>query len=406
MANIVLHHHLFYYNNICGSTILRTLFKTSPLLSAVCAAVLALSAPGAQAVDAGVTDTEIRIGASAVLTGPLGPQTLAYGAGAKLYFDSVNAAGGVNGRKIVYTQVDDGFDVPKSVENSKKLIQDDKVFVLFQPTGTPHTTALLPLATESKTIVFGPVTGASALRENHNRYLFHVRASYGDEAQRIVQQLRQLGTPKVVMFYQDDGFGKTLLAEVKRAAEALQLPLAAEVKVDPKNPDFKAAAEQLQKAGPTAIIMGTAGGTFSSLVKAVYATGPRPNIYGFSVANVDTLSKDLGPQARGLVLTQIMPSVRNTSTPIVTEYLGLLRSKDAKASASSAQFEGFVHAKLLVQGLKAAGPRPTTESFIKAMESMGEVRYDKFTTRYTPQSHNGAGYVELAIVGNNGELRY
>ncbi|MDQ3059014.1 MAG: ABC transporter substrate-binding protein [Pseudomonadota bacterium] len=385
---------------------LPAVFNISPLVLSLCAAAFALAAPSAQAVDAGVTDSEIRIGASAVLSGPLGPQTLAYGAGAKLYFDSVNAAGGVNGRKIVYTQVDDGFDVPKSLENSKKLIQDDKVFVLFQPTGTPHTTALLPLATESKTIVFGPFTGASSLRETPNRYLFHVRAGYGDEAQRIVQQLRQLGSPKVAMFYQDDGFGKTLLAEVKRAAEALKLPLIAEVKVDPKNPDFKAAAEQLNKAAPQTIIMGTAGGTFSNLVKAVYATPLRPTVYGFSVANVDTLSKDLGPQASGIVLAQIMPSIRNTTTAIVSEYLGLARSKDAQARPSSAQFEGFVHAKLRVQSFKAAGPKLSTDSFIKGMEGLGEVRYDKFTARYTPQSHNGANYVELAIVGKAGELRY
>jgi len=385
---------------------LTVIFKPFSILSTLCAAMLGLTAISAHAVDAGVTDSEIRIGASAVLTGPLGPQTLAYGAGAQLYFDSVNAAGGVNGRKIVYTQVNDGFDVAKSVENSKKLIQDDKVFVLFQPTGTPHTTALLPLATESKTIVFGPVTGASSLRETPNHYLFHVRASYGDEAQRIVQQLRQLGTDKIAMFYQDDGFGKTLLAEVRRAAESLQVKLVAEVKVDPKAPDFAAAAAQLEKAGPHAIIMGTAGGTFSNLVKAVYATSLRPTVYGFSVANVDTLNKDLGPQARGIVLAQIMPSIRHTSTVIVSEYLDILHSKNASASASSAQFEGFVHAKLLVLGLKAAGAKPTTESFIKGMEGLGEVRYDKFTARYTPQSHNGANYVELAIVDNSGNLRY
>ena len=212
------------------------------LASTLCAAVLALTVSGAQAVDAGVTDTEIRIGASAVLTGPLGPQTLSYGAGAKLYFDSVNANGGVNGRKIFYTQIDDGFDVAQSVENTKKLIDDDEVFVLFQPTGTPHTVALLPLAIQSKTIVFGPVTGASTLRVGYNRYLFHVRAGYSDEALRIVQQLRQMGTTKVAMVYQDDGFGKTLLAEVKHAAEKLKLPLIAEVKLDPTRPDFKNAA--------------------------------------------------------------------------------------------------------------------------------------------------------------------
>lgn len=377
-----------------------------PLLSILCAAWAILAVPSAQAVDGGVTDTEIRIGASVVLTGALGPQTVAYGEGARLLFDTVNASGGVHGRKLVYTQMDDGFDVARSVENNKKLIHDDKVFVLFQPTGTAHTSALMPLASESKTIVFGPVTGASSLRETPNRYLFHVRASYGDEAQRIVQQLRQIGTTKIAMFYQDDGFGKTLLSEVRRAAESLKVQLVAEVKVDPKAPDFKAAATQLEKAEPQAIIMGTAGGIFTNLVKAVNATSLRSTVYGFSVANVDTLNKELGPQARGIVLAQIMPSVRSATTGIVTEFLGLLGSKDARANPSSAQFEGFVHAKLLVQGLKAAGPKPTTESFIKGMEGLGEVRYGKFVARYTPQSHNGANYVELAIVESSGRLRY
>lgn len=376
-----------------------------PLL-ALFSAIAALGTSSAHAVDAGVTDTEIRIGASAVLTGALGPQTVAYGEGAHLYFDAVNASGGVNGRKLVYTQMDDGFDVAKSIENSKKLIGSDKVFVIFQPTGTAHTAALMPLATESKTIVFGPVTGASSLRENPSRYLFHVRASYHDEAQRIVQQLQQIGTTKIAMFYQDDGFGKALLAEVKRAADTFKVQLVAEVKVDPKENDFKAVAAQLEKADPQAIIMGTAGGVFSNLAKAVNATSLRATLYGFSVANVDTLRRELGPQARGIVLAQIMPSVRNSTVGIVTEYLGLLSSKDAKANPSSAQLEGFVHAKLLVQGLKAAGAKPTTESFIKGMESLGEVRYGKFVARYTPQSHNGANYVELAIVDRSGLLRY
>jgi ABC-type branched-subunit amino acid transport system substrate-binding protein len=381
---------------------LPAIYKPFFLFSSLCATALCLAATGAQAVDAGVTDTEIRIGASI----PVMSRLMANVAGAQLYFDAVNASGGINGRKIVYSYIDDKYDVPKSLENNTKLIQDDKVFALFRPTGTAQTIALLPLATESNTIVFGPYTGASSLREISNRYLFHVRASYADEALRIVQQLHQLGTVKVALFGQGDKYGKTLLAEVKRAAAALKMPLVVEVMADEKTPDFKAAAEQLQKAGPQAIIMGASGEAFSSLVKAVLATSLRPTFYGFSPVNVEDLNKELGPQARGIVLAQIMPSIRNTTTPIVSEYLGLLRSKDAQAQPSSAQFEGFVHAKLLVHGLRAAGPRLTTESFIKGMESLGEVRYEKFTARYTPQSHNGSNYVELAIVGSDGQLRY
>lgn len=381
-------------------------FRTSQRFLAILMALLTVTSLSVQAVDAGVTDTEIRIGASVVLTGPLGPQTAAYGEGARLVFESINTNGGINGRKIVYTQMDDGFDVAKSVENTKKLIQDDKVFMLFQPTGTAHTTAMLPLATESKTIVFGPVTGASSLRETPNRHLFHVRAGYSDEAQRIVQQLRQIGTTKVAIFYQDDGFGKTLLAEVKRAADALKVSVLVEVKVDPKAPDFKTAAAEIEKANPQAIIMGTGGSTFTNLVKAIHTTSLRATVYGFSVANVDTLSKELGAQARGIVLAQIMPSVRSTNEPIVAEYLSLLSKKDDKAGPSSAQFEGFMHAKLLLHGIKAAGPKLSTESFIKGMEGLGEVRYGKFVARYTPQTHNGSNYVELAIVDSAGRLRY
>jgi ABC-type branched-subunit amino acid transport system substrate-binding protein len=364
--------------------------------------MLALGTPSAQAVDAGVTDTEIRLGASVMIS----QQFLALRTGSQLYFDAVNASGGINGRKITYTYLEDGFNVPKSVENNKKLIQDDKVFALFNSVGTAQTIALLPLAAESKTLVFGPYTGSPILRETPHRYLFHVRASYADEAQRIVQQLRQVGNLKVAFFSQDEKFSPTLLAEVKRAAAALQMPPITEIKLDAKNPDFKAAAEQLNKAAPQAIIMGAVAQTFSSMVKAVLATPLRPTFYGFSLVDVEDLNKDLGSQARGIVLAQIMPSIRNTTAPIVAEYLGLLHSKDAQAKPSSIQFEGFMHAKLLVQGLKAAGPRLTTESFIKGMESLGEVRYEKFTARYTPQSHNGSNYVELAIVDSDGQLRY
>ncbi len=360
----------------------------------------------AAAGDRGVTPTEIRLGASAVLSGPLGPQTLEYGEGSRLYFDAVNAAGGVHGRKIVYTTLDDGFDVKRTAENTRKLIDEQGVFMIYNNTGTAQTGAILPLAEESRTIIFGPVTGATAFRTKVNPYLFHVRASYADEARRIVSHLQETGITRVAVVYQDDGLGKTLLAELQLAAAAAKLKFDAEIKIDPKAPDYTGAAATAEKAQPQAVLLGVAGGTMTNFIKATQQTSLRPTFYGFSIANVDQIRRDLKEQARGIVLAQIMPPLRNQTIPVVAEYHKLLREKSPSAIPSAAQLEGFVHAKLLVEGLRRAGRNLSTASFIKAMEEAGEISFGRFAAKYSPSSHNGSSYVELAIVDNSGQLRY
>ena len=365
-----------------------------------------LIAAGAHANDAGVTPTEIRLGASAVLSGPLGPQTAQFGEGSRLLFDAINASGGVHGRKISYVTLDDGFDPKRAVENTKKLLADNKVFMVFNSTGTAQTAAVLPMLKESKTVLFGPVTGASALRENVNPYLFHVRASYAIESAKILSQLKQTGVTRVAFFYQDDGLGKALLAEVKKSSAAENLPLVAEVKVDPASPDFAAAAATTAQANPQAVIIGTAGLTFTNYVKALQATAARPVLYGFSVAVPDGIHRELKDKARGIILAQIMPSLRNNTIPVVAEYLKLHAAKSPDVPPSAEQFEGFVHARLLVEGLKRTGRDLITANFIKTMEGVGEIAFGRFTAQYSSKSHNGSNYVELAIIDADGRLRY
>ena len=365
-----------------------------------------LLATTAFAGDDGVSATEIRLGASQVLTGPLGPQTVQYGEGARLLFDAVNAAGGIHGRKISFTTIDDAFDPRRAVENTRKLIEEQKVFMLFNSTGTAQTAAVPPLLKESKTVLFGPVTGASSLREGANPYLFHVRAGYASETEKIVTQLKQLGVQRVAFFYQDDGLGKTLLGEIRKASAAENLPLVAEIKVDPAAPDFAAAAVATAQANPQAVIVGTAGLTFPSYAKAVLATSARPVFYGYSVASLDVINRELKDKARGIILAQIMPSLRNTTIPVVAEYQKLLSAKSTAAQPSASQFEGFVHARLLVEGLRRTGRDLSTASFVRTMEGAGEIAFGRFTARYSPQSHNGSDYVELAIIDAEGRLRY
>lgn len=376
------------------------MFRAFVCLLAVCATTLV------HARNEGVTADEIRLGASVVLSGPLGPQTAQYGEGSRLLFDAVNAQGGVHGRMIRYTTLDDAFDPLKAVENTRQLLENDKVFMIFHSTGTAQTAAILPLIKEQRTLLFGPVTGASVFRETFNPYVFHVRAGYANEASKIVSQLRQQGITRVAVFFQDDGLGKTLAGELKKASEEEKLPFLAEIKVDPKQPDFAAAAQATEKAQPQAVIVATGGTTFTSYIKAVQATTARPAYYGFSVASMDVIQRELRDKARGIILAQIMPSLRNTTIPVVAEYLSLLRAKSPGAQPSASQFEGFVHARLLVEGLRRTGRNLTTESFSKTMEDAGEIAFGRFSVKYSPRNHNGSTYVELAIVDAEGSLRY
>lgn len=363
-------------------------------------------AAAAHAGDEGVTPTEIRLGASQVLSGPLGPQTVQYGEGARLLFDAVNASGGIHGRKIRFTTLDDGFDPKRAVDNTRQLIDEQKVFMLFNSTGTAQTAAVLPVLKEKKTILFGPVTGASALRDTVNPYVFHVRAGYANESNRILSQLKQIGVTRIVFFYPDDGLGKALLSEVRKSAAAENLPLTAEIKLDPAAPDFAAAAAATAQAQPQAVIVGAAGLTFTNYVKAVQATSSRPVFYGFSVASLDGINRALEDKSRGIVLAQIMPSLRNRAVSVVTEYLKLHAAKSPDAPPSASQFEGFVHARLLVEGLRRTGRDLNTANFIRTMEGAGEIAFGRFTAEYSPRSHNGSGYVELAIIDAEGHLRY
>jgi branched-chain amino acid transport system substrate-binding protein len=361
---------------------------------------------GVHARNEGVTPDEIRLGASAVLSGPLGPQTVQMGEGSRLMFDAVNAQGGVHGRMIRYTTLDDGFDVEKAVENTRQLLEKDKVFMIYNSSGTAHTAAILPLLKESRTVLFGPITGAAAFRETLNPLVFHVRAGYATEASRIVSQLRQQGISRVAVFYQDDAFGKALLMALKKASEEEKLPFVAEVKLDPKQPDFAAAAKTTEQAQPQAVIVATGGTTFTSYIKAVQASAARPIFYGFSVATMEVINRELKEKARGIILAQIMPSLRHSTVPVVAEYLALLRAKSPQAEPSPSQFEGFVHARLLVEGLRRTGRNLTTESFVKTLQDSGEISFGRFSVKYSPTSHNGSTYVELAIVDSEGNLRY
>jgi len=187
----------------------------------VCAGMLAACVlPGfCRAAEAGVADKEIAIGQVIALTGPLADITPDIVNGAQAWFDLVNGKGGINGRKVRLVTLDDGYVPANTVKAAHQLIDEDHVFALLNVTGTGNVAAIAPLLEQEKPPVplFGPITGADQLRDPAMTNLFHIRASYGDEVEKIVQHLSTLGIQRISVVYLDNGLGKSGLAGVQKA---------------------------------------------------------------------------------------------------------------------------------------------------------------------------------------------
>ena len=356
------------------------------------AAVLATTLAGAQ----GVTDTQVLLGQSVALSGPAAQLGLDMQQGANLYFNLVNSRGGVNGRKIVLKTLDDGYEPPRAVANTKQFIEQDKVFALFGYVGTPTSQAVMPLFTEARVPYIGPFTGAEILRAPHNRYIFNIRASYYDETEAIVQHLTAMSVDKIAVFYQNDAYGQAGLAGVERALKKRNLQVHAKGTVERNTVDVKKAVEEMKKADPQAIVMISAYKSCAQFIKDMKKEGKNPTFWNVSFVGSKALAKELDREGRGVQISQVVPFPWDSTVPVVKEYRKLL--EETKGEPGFGTLEGFIAAKVTVEGLRRAGRNLTRESFIRAMESMDNYDAGGFKVSFAPDNHNGSKFVDLTII--------
>ena len=183
----------------------------------VAAGIGAAAVTGAARADNGITDRQVLVGQFAAFTGPAAQLGERLKVGIDAAFKAVNAQGGVAGRQLKLVARDDGYEPEKAKAAVRALIEEDKVFALIGAVGTPTGLAAVPILTEARVPLVGMFTGAEGLRVPFNRQVFHVRASYFDETERMVQHLTSLGLQKIAVFYQNDAYGKTGLDGVQRA---------------------------------------------------------------------------------------------------------------------------------------------------------------------------------------------
>ncbi len=364
-------------------------------------AAVALSASSAQA-EPGVTATTIVLGQSAALTGPAMELGNEMRAGALLYFDFVNQRGGINGRTIDLHTLDDGYEPDRAVANTKRFVDKDEAFALFGYIGTPTTLASMPVFTQARVPLLGPFTGAEAFRKPLNRYIFNVRASYFQETEDLVELLTKLNLTRIAVFYQNDAYGKAGLEGVDRAMKKRKLEIVATGTVERNSSDVAAAVATIGKANPQAVIQISAYKSCAAFIKAMKGAGAFPQYMNVSFVGAKALAQELGKDGRGVGISQVVPFPWNAGMPVVRDYQKLFLAKNGKEAYSFTSLEGFIAAKVMVEGLRRAGRDLTRERLVAALESMSDYDVGGFSVTYSPTDHTGSRFVELTAIGKDG----
>ncbi|WP_290920979.1 ABC transporter substrate-binding protein [Halodesulfovibrio sp.] len=364
-----------------------------------------------QEVVPGVSSTEITLGSSLALEGHasyLGVQTLR---GALSYLRNVNALGGVHGRLIALEAIDDGYDPTRCLANTHQLVSSGNIFALFGFVGTPTTVRVLPLIEDAQIPLVGAFTGANALREPFNRYVFNIRASYYQETKAAVNLLvSNLKYKRIAVFYQYDAYGFDGLMGTELALREVGLAPVARGSYVRGGVDIDEALQRVVGAQPDAVVLVGTYEPCAEFIKQADALGLDAAFFNLSFVGAEELARRLPDNIKGDVfVSQVVPP---PAAPRVHELMGIaedyvrhLREYYPEDVPNAVGLEGYLNARILVEGLRRAGRNLTRESFMDALESM-----DVFplggdaSIAFTSKDHQGLDMVYYTVL-DDGEFK-
>jgi ABC-type branched-subunit amino acid transport system substrate-binding protein len=332
--------------------------------------------------EVGVTDREVIVGMSAALSGP----TAALGEGVKrgveICFAEVNAAGGVHGRKLTLRALDDGYEPARCGPNMRQLA--DEAFAVIGNVGTPTAIVAVPIANETKTLLFGAYTGAGVLRNvPPDRYIINYRASYAEETAAMVEGfVKALGIrpAEIGFFTQNDGYGNAGYSGGIAALESLGHTKARENphgRYERNTTYVEDGLLTLLQAPvrPKAVIMVGAYRPCAAMIKLAREVDYNPIFVNVSFVGSNALARELGDQGDGVVVTQVVPHF-DDEAPAVAAYRAAMAAHGQGAKPGFVSLEGYLAARVFVEGLKSAGKDLTREGHIDALEGLGQIDLD------------------------------
>ena len=353
----------------------------------------------------GVSDGKIVFGQVAALQGPA--QALGQGMrqGILAAFDAANRAGGISGRKLELKSLDDGYEPEKTVEATKRILDEDKVFALVGAVGTPTSKAGQPIATVEKVPFIGPFTGAEFLRNPYNRYVVNIRSSYFQETEAWIDHLvKDLAISKIAILYQDDAFGLAGLEGVQRAMAKRNMSLVAEGTFKRNTTAVKSALLDIMKARPEAVVTVAPYKPVAEFIKLAHQVKLQAVFVAISFVGSDSLAQELGDQGTGVIVTQVVPFPWDATLPVVKAYQGAIAAVDSNAKPGFVSLEGYLTGRLVVEALKRIKGEPTREALLDAIAA-APFDFGGVTLSYGPMKNQGSDRVFFTILQVDGTFR-
>lgn len=363
------------------------------------AALAGLLAPGAKAED-GISKTAVTLGQSLAMTGPGAALAVPFAQGARLYFERVNAGGGVNGRKIELVTLDDAGNPDTTVANTKKLL-DQKVFSLFGYYGSPQVTAANPLLKDTDILLFAPMAGADELRGSLYPNVYSVRPGYSEEAAVITRHAETLGMRKLAILHARDPESLAALDSAERTMGGLGANLVA------KSPfsggSVATSVDQVLGKKPESVLVISDASGAANAIRDLRAKGFRGPIYGFSTTGESLLAEQLGTVGAGVVVVRVTPKSDNAKSILV---------RDLQTEAQAAKLgkpnvymlEGYIAAWTYTEALRKAGKDPTRAKLRKAVDGLQDLNLGGFRVHFDGD-RVGSKLVELSLIDAMGRVR-
>lgn len=337
--------------------------------------------------DPGIQPGEILIGETYSLTGTNPERPVAMKQGAEMYFKKANEQK-INGRKIRVISYDDGYEPKRAIDNVRKLVNDDKVFAIFQPYGSPTVSAIVPFIQQNDVPLICPATGMETLRSPVAKNIFNVRVSNFQEAQSMVKFLvEKKGVKTFAVLYQDDALGLSGLGASQAAIEQYKVKRVAKGAYKRNSLDVSEAIKEIKAGNPEAILMWSQGGPGGVFIREAVKAGLKAYFAASSANDSDVFTSEIGATPAEIYITRSVPYVVGGKAKIYQDYV-----KDAKTAGvkeSPAAFEGYLNASLLVEALKAAGAEPTRSGLRNAIESMHKKDFGGVALTFSETDHQG-----------------
>ncbi|MDH4448238.1 MAG: ABC transporter substrate-binding protein [Acidovorax sp.] len=345
---------------------------------------------------------DILIGRSTAMSGGMAPFLAPIHEGQDAAIEDFNARGGVGGRKIRLVTMDDGFDARRTLENARQMTEKDGVLALFGVSGTTQVMTLLPYLAQARVPLISVYTGSPAVRAQQHPYLFTTRANYADELVKIVRNLVAVQTSRIAVAYENNDFGKLLLPLVEKTIAAENATLAGSHALASSGEDAAAAAKALSAQKPQAVLLVAAGPSVVAYVRANREHLGVP-VYTLSLGAGTAVLKALGDDARGLAVARTGPSPSRPNIQLTRDFQASMKRHDKPVDYD--RYTGYMDARVLIEGLRAAGPNVTRASLVQAMEGLGTLDLGGYVYQFSAQNHHGSNYVDIAVVGAGGVYR-